>query len=287
MTVNIFISFRSDDDALRNVQRFKEDLERRIELAELDAKVFLSATSLGSIDRWQDDLKYQLDHCQVFLPLVSPNYFTSDVCSKEWRHFERRMGRTADRHGLLQPILWSPQDCVKLPPEISSIDYGIAGKTPRRTYAERGLQYLMQSKSATYQDILRSIVTLIGNRLDRVTLDLNSRLDEEFSAWERKFDPHKTPGPLEILVHHSSRAALDQIEEFSDDLAKYLGFVGRPGSKVTSVDASALEAAGEWRRDHLDELRRSHVFVPLLARNYSQSEAASRAWWLFEERIKK
>ena len=297
--IRIFISVKSEDDLGGNVEGFVADLQKELADQELDAKAFFYVSGIDSGDQWAERLKSELEAAHVFIPLVSPNYFRSEVCSKEWSYFERRMGKRADNYGLLQPVMWAPPQFID-PPKKSNVnrlnfapgevkfDIG-SGRLSEAygKYIDRGLQQLKETDSASYHAIVVELVAEIGRRYNGRKLLLLSdvHLNEDAKDWRLKFVPREPPEPLRVLVHHTAKeAGPDKIRKFVDDLGRYLAYLGHPRSEISLASTRSLAEGENWLADRLQELVRCHVFVPLLGRNYS--EAGLRAWWLVEDRVK-
>jgi hypothetical protein len=120
-----FISYVHDsgeDDS--HVHRFYDDLNH-------DVLMFAgrrAGESAGFCDvsfklgqRWSAGLVEALSTAQVFIPLLSPAYFSSDACGKEWTMFTTRMAQSgAPQQSSLIPLLWVP---MRVPPLAQSYQY--------------------------------------------------------------------------------------------------------------------------------------------------------------------
>ncbi|MBQ1075615.1 toll/interleukin-1 receptor domain-containing protein [Micromonospora sp. C31] len=74
---------------------------------------------------WTEDLAFAAGHCQVFIPLISPQYLNSAWCAKEWHAFTRRQvlhrpgaGQSAGETPVI-PVNWSVVDSRRLPAVVS------------------------------------------------------------------------------------------------------------------------------------------------------------------------
>jgi hypothetical protein len=120
-----FISYAHDsgeDD--KHVQRFYQDLDH-------DVSMFAARrnTSAGFCDvafelgeRWSPSLINNLSTAQVFIPILSPVYFASQGCGREWAVFASRLARSRapDTTSSLIPLLWVP---MELPPIAQPYQY--------------------------------------------------------------------------------------------------------------------------------------------------------------------
>ncbi|WP_433206679.1 TIR-like protein FxsC [Dactylosporangium sp. CS-047395] len=66
--------------------------------------------------KWTEELAFAVGHCQVFVPLLSARYFSSEWCAREWDAFARRDVKPqiagADRGTSVIPVVWNA-----LPPD--------------------------------------------------------------------------------------------------------------------------------------------------------------------------
>lgn len=77
-------------------------------------------TGLSLGQRWSPSLIDALSSAQVFIPLLSPAYFASPACGKEWQIFTSRLARTRGTESYLVPLLWVP---MKVPPIADQYQY--------------------------------------------------------------------------------------------------------------------------------------------------------------------
>ncbi|WP_328477238.1 TIR-like protein FxsC [Actinoplanes sp. NBC_00393] len=110
-----FISYVHDsgeDD--RHVRRFYEKLNHDVLIfagrRQSESAGFCDCSiRLGQL--WSPALIENLSTAQVFIPIMSPAYFQSEACGKEWALFVSRLSRT-DRSGSpdssIIPLLWVP-----------------------------------------------------------------------------------------------------------------------------------------------------------------------------------
>ncbi|WIM93172.1 TIR-like protein FxsC [Actinoplanes oblitus] len=111
-------------------------------------------TDMDGGQRWSAELAYAIGHCQVLVPLLSPNYLTSEWCAKEWRAFQRRPHRsipgTHPTPGSLPviPVRWAPVDVSSLPAEMRAVQVFKPAKVPAQmaqSYEDEGLYGLLQT----------------------------------------------------------------------------------------------------------------------------------------------
>ncbi|WP_344656397.1 FxsC protein [Catenulispora subtropica] len=103
--------------------------------------------------QWPGDLGYAADAeapeqptlralsvCHVFVPLISPQYFSTRRCGLEWSAFRQRVGaRDVALHFV--PVTWAPVEPANIPPAVLEVDFN----TPRGGRADTvdGLYPLM------------------------------------------------------------------------------------------------------------------------------------------------
>lgn len=77
--------------------------------------------------QWSEELTTALSTCQVFVPLYSPRYFTSENCGKEWYAFSKRVldqrARQPSTPMAIVPALWVPVEADNLPEVAKEIQF--------------------------------------------------------------------------------------------------------------------------------------------------------------------
>lgn len=127
-------------------------------------------TPLGT--QWPVRLSEALAHCRVFVALLSPGYFTSEYCGKEWSAFTHRMRLHAgdgEPPVALIPALWTPFRLEELPAEVSDIQV-IPHDFPK-AYADEGFFGLM--KLRRYEQAYKESVLLMAKRIKRIAEETN------------------------------------------------------------------------------------------------------------------
>jgi hypothetical protein len=160
-----FISYAHDsgeDDA--HIQRFYRDLNH-------DVLIFAGRRS-GEIagfcdvsfqlgEQWSPALIRNLSTAQVFIPILSPVYFASPGCGKEWTIFTSRLDRSGPRESSASsiiPLLWVPID---LPPVARPYQYREAAFGA--AYDEVKLRSLI--RESRYNDDYQSFVQKLAERV--------------------------------------------------------------------------------------------------------------------------
>jgi len=100
---------------------------------------------------WPDVLGEALRTAGTFVPILSPAYFSSQYCGKEWTAFARRLPArpvNPTEPGPVQPVLLVPPgDLHPMPPAVAAHQY-CHDDYPDQ-YLERGLSYLLNVPSET------------------------------------------------------------------------------------------------------------------------------------------
>ncbi|WP_336205688.1 TIR-like protein FxsC [Nonomuraea sp. LPB2021202275-12-8] len=90
---------------------------------------------LDSGDRWTDQLAEALATCQIFVPVYSPRYFSSEECGKEWAAFLHRVHMQRDSEGrepqAIVPLVWHPVPPDELPTVAKPIQYSLKNMNER------------------------------------------------------------------------------------------------------------------------------------------------------------
>jgi FxsC-like protein len=117
-----------------------------------DVAQFAASSNPGVMDRqspvgspWRDKLAEALACCKVFVPLLSPGYFNSEFCGREWTVFSRRMrmhAATGHSEPAIVPVLWTRLQAEDLPPQVSRLNLTSSGFPP--AYEQQGMFVLMR-----------------------------------------------------------------------------------------------------------------------------------------------
>jgi hypothetical protein len=129
-----FISYVHDsgeDD--QHVHKFYRDLNHDVLMfagrRHTDTAGFCDVSfQLGQ--RWSPAIIENVSTTQVFIPVLSPVYFTSDACGKEWAVFIERLarsGRLDSQDSSIIPLLWVPMTLPEIaqPYQFKEAAFGI------------------------------------------------------------------------------------------------------------------------------------------------------------------
>lgn len=84
---DFFVSYARSDNANGWISNFVEELlaEHRKFAAGRDLTYFFDKHEIGAGADWQHTLNHGIAHSKLFVAFISPNYFASEWCRKEWR----------------------------------------------------------------------------------------------------------------------------------------------------------------------------------------------------------
>jgi hypothetical protein len=155
-----FISYVHDsgeDD--EHVATFYRDLNHDV-LMFAETGGFCDATlQLGQ--RWDPALVEALSTAQVFIPLLSPAYFRSPACGREWWIFASRMVRPSPS-SFIVPLLWVP---MRVPAIAQQYQYREAAFGPE--YEKVKLRALLREQRR--RDDYTAFVQLLAQRVTELS----------------------------------------------------------------------------------------------------------------------
>jgi hypothetical protein len=86
-----FLSYVHDDDkaSFGFISRLREHLEEEVRARDGDNgfAIFQDRKDIKWSQQWEKRLKQGIEGCALFLPVVTPRYFTSEPCRKELEQF--------------------------------------------------------------------------------------------------------------------------------------------------------------------------------------------------------
>ncbi|WP_193241459.1 TIR-like protein FxsC [Streptomyces phaeolivaceus] len=165
-----------------------------------------AGSAAGFIDRemrsgegWPDRLSENLATCRVFVPLLSPRYFTSEMCGREWYAFHERIVRAkaagARDLPLIVPALWTHVRFDQLPDSVRHIhiDHSSFGER----YLAQGIYGLI--KLNRLRDEYDEAVLTLAQRIVRVAHEspLPSSRPRPYESTPSSFKP-RGAGPRRI-----------------------------------------------------------------------------------------
>lgn len=113
---------------------------------------------------WKTSIKRGLSLAEVFVPLLSPGYYTRSWPGKEWTSFDQRLARTGldetEREQRFEPVLWIPLPGA---PDWPGLSKALALGADEPAYAENGLRTLL--RLAPYRASYERIVDRLAKRI--------------------------------------------------------------------------------------------------------------------------
>lgn len=168
-----FLSYSRNDRADRpaDIKRLHDDvsalLRQRFGVPRDRSVGFLDDEGIEPGAAWPDVLREALRTARAFVPLLSPSYFASEYCGKEWASFTDRLpvvAQDVSKPGLVQPVLLvGPQDLNPMPPAVQNTQFTHADYPAE--YAANGLAYLLGLPSQ--DDNYRRFVHAFADKLVR------------------------------------------------------------------------------------------------------------------------
>ncbi len=157
------------------IKRFFDDLCLEIGyiaggLKESDPAAFDQEMPLGVT--WQRRLSYFLANCRVLVPLLSPPFFESEWCGKEWWVFNQRAVEIRpplrDDEPAVVPVIWVPVPSDRMHPALSRLQY--TNRHMPDSYTREGLLALSRSDGRDYRVAVYQIAKRIGELLEHTTV---------------------------------------------------------------------------------------------------------------------
>ena len=162
---SLYRRLHDDSDPDRWVKKFYHDLSSDVhQLTSAATPGYMDINlNVGSI--WSDETAWALGACRVFVPVITPGYFESEWCGKEWGAFELRASSHAPRGAnAVLPVLWTPYKRYVLPDIVERIQL-ISPNMPA-TYEKEGIYGLM--KLRRYQAAYKKTVFQLAKRITDV-----------------------------------------------------------------------------------------------------------------------
>ncbi|WNM34932.1 TIR-like protein FxsC [Streptomyces sp. Li-HN-5-11] len=182
-----------------------------------------AGSQVGFMDRemrsgegWPQRLSENLATCRVFVPLLSPRYFSSEMCGREWFAFTERMlnAKTTGDHDVpaIVPALWTRVDHAQLPDSVRHIHIDPTQYGER--YAANGIYGLI--KLNRLRDEYEEAVLQLAERIVRVAHEspLPSGRPRDYESTPSAFRPRGSgPRRIHLTVAAPTR---DTIPEHRD-----------------------------------------------------------------------
>ena len=90
---DVFISYSRKDNQNGWVTALRDLIVANASVAGQPVRPFFDTDDIGGEQDWRDRILQGLRHSKVLLVCLSPNYFASGYCHREWRYFRERQGK--------------------------------------------------------------------------------------------------------------------------------------------------------------------------------------------------
>lgn len=198
MSQNLIYLSHAGSDWDPYLDKFASDLseELRIRTGARDWIAF-SDRGLRGGEGWSAHLAKELAFSRAFVPILSPAYFASPMCGKEWEFFDQRLMAHTPRARARFPVLWiagSPLPPVMSPIQIQQAEYPAS-------YQKEGLLYVLRLQRLE-EDYNRFLEAFVRELLDGVydnplpAAIPPPSLDVIPNAFEAALKPPPLPAPL-------------------------------------------------------------------------------------------
>jgi FxsC-like protein len=197
-----FLSYSRKDAPDGFLYKFYDDLCRELPIR--GGPAVGPVDSIGFLDRdqqpginWASATSEALATCKVFVPVYSPNYFSSSYCGKEWHAFSRRLAIHEKTHdnalASIVPCRWVR--LLEEPPQVTRFIQDTRDQFGSE-YRGDGLRFLMQLKEneSKYKDFLVKFTYMLVAAGARQSLDPLAGIDllTEVDAFAVEAKPVKT-----------------------------------------------------------------------------------------------
>ncbi|GAA0535412.1 hypothetical protein GCM10010172_15780 [Paractinoplanes ferrugineus] len=214
-----FISYAHDPfgDDDQHVDRFYRDLNHDVLMfaGSRDETAGFCDASLRLGQRWSRTLVDNLSTAQVFIPILSPKYFQSEACGKEWSVFASRLdedARPESQDSSIIPLLWIPMTvpAIAQPYQFKETSFGAK-------YEEVKLRALI--REGRHGDDYKSFVQKLAQRVFQhatavpvAATAARPGFDEILSAFTSMPAPRPSAGNGAAKVRHSNRRSSSLVD---------------------------------------------------------------------------
>ncbi len=119
---HIFLSYAKADNHEGKISTLIHRLEQRFQaIAGRTPRIFFDATEINTAQLWEERIQAGLANSHIMVAMLSPSYFTSEWCGREWEFFvtredqERATGNLRADQGLIFPLKLADWDRILHP----------------------------------------------------------------------------------------------------------------------------------------------------------------------------
>jgi len=102
LSYDVFLSYaRVDQENNQFVSKLSTELQRGFQsITGRPLGIFVDTKEIATAQMWQERIESALTQSTLMVAVMTPSYFTSEWCRKEWDWFEARESRRRSEHGL-------------------------------------------------------------------------------------------------------------------------------------------------------------------------------------------
>jgi TIR domain len=146
-TLKIVVSYARADAATDpgHLDRFRWDLSHYLDFVGQPHSIDLVDDDLTAGGAWIADRTRPLRECDVFVPLLSNKYYSSEAAARAWGYFEQRVRGASPgggRNSQVVPVQWRRGRLINHPREVENSYQLTSGRDPE--YIKRGLLGLQE-----------------------------------------------------------------------------------------------------------------------------------------------
>ncbi len=206
-----FMSSAKEDTEDPCFEKFAKDFRHELGLVcvnePAEELLFHRAHSIQFGENWEAKVEDALCSTKTFIAMISPRYLRSSEITTELKRFEWRLTNygQVDSAALLLPLLWIPT-----PDKPSQIDgLQAANVLLGKTYAARGMRYLVQMGGAAYRRALGALVEHMRNLIAGPSLPPSASLPiSKLSIQSTELGPKH----VEFIVVAARRDEIDSMK---------------------------------------------------------------------------
>jgi hypothetical protein len=202
--MKVFVSFSTEAVSTSQVDLFCSSLDAALarRSGNKNIKHVINDSTLKTGDDWKEKLTKLIDECEVFLPLYSPIYFSSDACGRELSIFlsKFKIQKSPDTTIPITPVWWDPtMECdsagFPIPPTsghpiIDNIQHRSKltfkyGNFSSDDLTKKGLRYFISNAShPDFKPIVDAFFDELANQIEIMTKlhDDSRRVNEDWNS---------------------------------------------------------------------------------------------------------
>lgn len=261
-----FFSYAHNDNIHSCLSKLKSDLcdEYRF-VTGSTLNLYIDEQRLSWGDRWKENIRSEIDGSYFFIPVLSPNYFSSGNCIKELKQYLEKARRIEARELLLPLYLSDVRDDslgLELDDELIDEVLGYQYCDIRSIrFCERG--------SAEYNKTLNKAVLDLARANQKLFLRSRDEVEGQQSNWEGKQLESEEKASRDLGKAQENRSATAEADTGSKDDQRYLlddnvefnEVVDKLSGDLTDISA-CITAIGNITNTHSEHMGRAKSLRP-------------------------